>query len=500
MVDSNSPLAGLEHCTADQTSRSMPADSACQETSSQEIGRLGTCFPNLANKGVIKPGQPARLVLAVSGGADSMAMAWLARHWQQHSAKTVALRAVTIDHGLRASSASEAEQVAGWLAAMGIETTIRRLDAVLPQGGVQAWARNRRLDMLAAEAWPEQAMLVLAHQADDQVETLLMRLAKGSGIHGLGGIRQVAEWRGVRLLRPLLGERRALLRQFCQEKRIPFIDDPSNDDLRFERVALRRAAPALAERGFGQPAMQRLGDYAGRIAAGFDQAVAAAASRWCQFLPSGAVILHQQQLLGLPAAARKRLLGCMIEAVGGGLHPVSAAALERLDQVVINAGSMTLGRVMVEYRAAKYPRLVLTAEAASLTPPTAEKNWQFVAPGWWVWCPAGFRIGRLGSRKAAALRRSPCLPFWLQRAPARALAVLPVILPEENCLQHHEMPQPEGGVALDGGGFLPQVVIVDRHSMEPDVPAITQMYFTGFSRGLAASIMEMQGLQKENAV
>jgi len=130
------------------------------------------------------------VVLAVSGGVDSMAMAHiLHQFWAQCQSEPKSLRALIIDHGIRANSAHEAALTAQRLTAFGIPNRIERLAAPAPETGIQAWARDHRYQALWREACRDQAVIVTWHHKEDQAETMMMRLSKGSGIKGLAGMK-----------------------------------------------------------------------------------------------------------------------------------------------------------------------------------------------------------------------------------------------------------------------------------------------------------------------
>lgn len=172
-----------------------------------------------------------RFGVAVSGGPDSMALLWLAS--QAFSGRTYA---ATVDHRLRAAARTEAEMVANWCASQGIPHHILSPELQIT-GNVQSGARTVRYGLL--DEWrSEHAIqwLLTAHHADDQLETLLMRLNRSSGISGLSGIRA----RYVSVLRPLLGWRRAELADIVRSHELPHANDPSNDDSRFDRVEMRK--------------------------------------------------------------------------------------------------------------------------------------------------------------------------------------------------------------------------------------------------------------------
>jgi tRNA(Ile)-lysidine synthase len=183
------------------------------------------------------PDADERIGIAVSGGADSMALLAAAhRCWPGQ------VEAATVDHGLRAEARAEAGMVAGWCAGQGIAHEILTLAGALA-GNLQASAREARY--AALEGWRVERRLdwlATAHQADDQIETFILRLNRGSGVSGLACVRA----RRGHLLRPLLGERRADLRAYCMASDVPFIDDPSNADERFDRVRVRQTMQKLA--------------------------------------------------------------------------------------------------------------------------------------------------------------------------------------------------------------------------------------------------------------
>lgn len=165
-----------------------------------------------------------------------MAMLALARHcW------TAQIEAATVDHGFRPEARDEARMVADWCKAHGVAHAI--LTPAEPiSGSLQAQARMARYALLAQWRFDRGLdWLLTAHQADDQLETILLRLGRGSGVGGLAAVRG----RRDTILRPMLGMRRAELRDYCEAEDVPFIDDPSNLDERFDRVRMRRRLAGL---------------------------------------------------------------------------------------------------------------------------------------------------------------------------------------------------------------------------------------------------------------
>ena len=211
----------------------------------------------LADLTRIARGTPKPLLLAISGGPDSMAMLALAV-----AALPGDIAAATVDHGLRSEAANEARTVASQCAKFGISHAT--LTGATPSGAsLQAHARHLRYALLADHARIiGAAAIATAHHADDQAETFLMRAARGVGLSGLAGIRACVEIEGATILRPLLDWRRAELRAVAARTGMPFVDDPANTDDRHDRTRFRalieaedwldaprlaRSAAALAE-------------------------------------------------------------------------------------------------------------------------------------------------------------------------------------------------------------------------------------------------------------
>ena len=170
------------------------------------------------------------VIVGCSGGADSTALA-LGAHWAARRADT-SVRVIVVDHGLQPGSGHVADAVVGRLTARGLEATVERLHLRRPHaGGVEAAAREARLEALAAPGRP----VLLGHTLDDQAETVLLGLLRGSGTRSLAGM---ADERGP-FLRPLLGLRRADTQQACAQWGVEVWEDPMNEDARFARVAAR---------------------------------------------------------------------------------------------------------------------------------------------------------------------------------------------------------------------------------------------------------------------
>lgn len=190
--------------------------------------------------------------LAVSGGPDSLALLLLAAE-----ARPLRVEAATVDHVLRPESRGEAETVARLCERLGVPHTILTVKwAEKPQSALQERARFMRYRLLGDWARERKVTALLtAHHLDDQAETFLMRLARGSGVKGLAGMRRVTRpQNAAAVVRPLLGWRHSELEAVCATAGVEPVQDPSNDDDRFERVRVRKVlagadwlnAPAIA--------------------------------------------------------------------------------------------------------------------------------------------------------------------------------------------------------------------------------------------------------------
>jgi tRNA(Ile)-lysidine synthase len=199
------------------------------------------------------------IVLAVSGGPDSIALMWLAARWRRAVKKGPRLIAVTVDHGLRPEAAREAREVKRLAGTLEVPHRTLRWTGTKPNTGLPAAAREARYHLLAQAARASGATHILtAHTRDDQAETLLMRMLRGSGIAGLAAMTRETDRGGVRLARPLLDVSKSQLVATLKKAGIGFADDPTNRDTAFTRPRLRALMPALAHEGGDSRNLARL--------------------------------------------------------------------------------------------------------------------------------------------------------------------------------------------------------------------------------------------------
>lgn len=288
-------------------------------------------------------GAKPRLAVAASGGADSTALALLTQTYA--ASRGGALQAYIVDHGLRTGSAEEAALTAQRLAARGIASRVLTLTG-LPRGArLQEAARTARYDALAEAAFAGGFLhLLLGHHAADQSETVAMRAARGPG--GAEGISSWAARSKILLLRPLLGVRPELLRDYLREQAMEWIEDPSNQSQKFERVRLRQSGVTAQPAGAEERAAR-------------EAETAAYLAEHAQFFPEGFVLLNADTA---PPAA----LGALIRTVTGATYAPRQESLTRLGA---NLRPATLGGARILAAGKLGPGWLLVREPAACAPP-----------------------------------------------------------------------------------------------------------------------------------
>jgi len=318
----------------------------------------------------------ARLGLAVSGGADSLAMMHLAADWARSAPHRPALHVLTVDHRLRAASGAEAAAVSVAAGRLGLAATVLAWGGPKPSSGLAAAARTARYRLLGQAAHDLGLDAVLtAHTLDDQAETLLMRLARGSGLDGLAGIPARATIDGLVVLRPLLGIAHDRLVATLQARGVAWIEDPSNTDDRFERARIRAARPALERLGITGRSLaasaRRLARARTAIEAAVDAAMAPAAGivRLSTF---GHAEMDWQRLCGLTEEVRLRVSTRVIELVAAPPEPVSLRRLEALTEARgwgSPAGRTLAGAAFLDAGATATPGSLLVVRELARRPP-----------------------------------------------------------------------------------------------------------------------------------
>ncbi|WP_281992613.1 tRNA lysidine(34) synthetase TilS [Sulfitobacter geojensis] len=262
-------------------------------------------LPNCLSEAFL-PHPPAAMGVAVSGGSDSMALLHLLCEFC--AAKHIRLQAVTVDHCLRPEAASEAAHVAQVCANIGVPHHTLVWDAWRGEGNLQNAARHGRYQAMAN--WAKERgidTIATGHTADDQAETVLMRLARRSGVDGLSAMSGRTLREGITWVRPLLRTRREVLRSYLTHRGIHWVEDPSNKDARYDRIKARNALEHLAPLGIDAEAL-------GEVAENME--TARRALEWHTFLAAkhlvtldaGAVLFNEAELNLQPVEVQRRLM------------------------------------------------------------------------------------------------------------------------------------------------------------------------------------------------
>jgi tRNA(Ile)-lysidine synthase len=300
-----------------------------------------------------------RVLLAVSGGPDSMALMGFAASWRSRQGDAPLMEVVTVDHGLRPESRREAETVAASARQLGLPHRLLSWNAGPVRSAVQEAARAARYELLlslARTAPVVRTAIVTAHTRDDQAETVVMRLARGSGVDGLAAMRaqrQLSAEGPVDLLRPLLDQSKSDLMAWLSDNGMAWVTDPSNSDCRFERGRLRRLQPALEEAGLTAQALalsaRRLARARAALEAATDELMRAAVD-----VHSGAFAeVRMEPFMEAPEEFRVRLLARLIRAFGGAGTDIQLSQIEVLEQSLQarpERTRTTLGGCLIEPR------------------------------------------------------------------------------------------------------------------------------------------------------
>ncbi|MFD2647272.1 tRNA lysidine(34) synthetase TilS [Devosia albogilva] len=277
--------------------------------------------------------------LAVSGGADSLALMLLAHRWAS-SGSAPRLVVYSVDHRLRPEAAAEVAMVLEIAQRLGMEARGLTWTDTKPTTGLQEAARTARYRLIGeAMAADGATVLLTAHHRSDQAETVLMRLAHGSGVEGLKGIAALSRVVGVRVFRPFLDVDREALRRVVVEAGITPAADPSNTDSSYERVRWRQLMPHLAELGLDADTLAGFAERMAETDQVLTQLADAAFSELVLLDGFGAARIEQDRFVALGAAVGTRVLGRVLNIVGGRQKPRALGQVERL-RAQIAGGSL----------------------------------------------------------------------------------------------------------------------------------------------------------------
>lgn len=382
------------------------------------------------------------LAVAVSGGADSLALALLADAWARRRGGHIT--ALTVDHGLRPEAAAEARQVGRWLRAQGIaHRTLRWNEAKTSRANIQAPARNPRANLQARArdaryglltAWCRDhgiADLLIAHHQEDQAETFLLRLARGSGLDGLAAMAAQTPRGGVRLLRPFLAVPKAALVAYLRRRKQPWVEDPSNRDTAYARVRMRALLPLLAAEGLTAERLAETAARLGQARAALAESCADLLNRAAQAHDAGYALLDVAAFAAAPREVALRALARLLVAFGGQDYTPRYERLSRLaDELFAGLkGGRTLAGCRILPQAGG--RALLLREARGLASAMAVGRQAVTWDGRFsITAHAVLRgnvtIAALGEADGRALRQAlPALE--LGALPRLALATLPAL-------------------------------------------------------------------------
>ena len=424
--------------------------------------------------------EPSGILLAVSGGPDSMGLAALLMAWQAKQGEPRAnLFAVVVDHGLRQGSDDEADMVAETLTQFGLPTHVIRITSPKPAAGFAEWARQQRYEVLRQEALRRHAVLLTAHHQDDQLETIEMRLSRGSGLRGLAGMATETRYLGVRLIRPCLGFRKQELADIARQAGLSFIQDPTNHDERFERPRIRTNRPLRNTAGIADSHLLRLSQYASRIITPLDRLLMSATPPWMDIRPEGFIKMPRRALShrGFPHMVRKTLQHMMAKP-----YPPRDEAMEELALRLKSGKDATLGGC--EWRLdSRWPEdIIICRETDDMSDAAEFDHGKGVFDGrWLIAYPAPVRVEPLGRHRFAALKRRFPHKNWPFQAMPRAFWSMPVLIGDKNKnLQDH------GCLLLDDGALFPHLI---KNNIKASKDAISNTaYQTPLREPIAAFI------------
>lgn len=291
-----------------------------------------------------------------------MSLVLLAADWA--AARGGRIDAVTVDHGLRPESASEAQTVGRWLAAAGIAHYVLTWDSAGPTSGIEAAARDARYELLEEFCRARGVLhLLVGHHRSDQTETREMRRSRASGPAGLAGMPSVRELSHARILRPLLTFPRDRLTATLIGRDQDWIEDPSNEDVRFARARLRTA------NAMGHEAIAE--DDAGDARVSTDLSLARLAARAATVHPSGYAVIDAGRLSGVPQQLAQHLVGNVVRCVAGRVYPPRGERLSRMVMRITDDaldGGATLAGCLLRPLGAG--RVIVLREFAAIAAPT----------------------------------------------------------------------------------------------------------------------------------
>lgn len=359
------------------------------------------------------PEPPARLGVAVSGGGDSLALLHLLHAWR--NAGGPALRAATVDHGLRREAGDEADGVAQICAGLEIAHDTLDWSGWDGTGNLPDRARRARYALLADWAQAHGiGDIAVGHTEDDLAETFVMRLSRGAGVDGLSAMQDRWHQGPVTFHRPLLDAPRAALRDLLRARGVDWVDDATNADMRYERARVRDGLGALAATGLDAPALARTARRLADARSALDQ-VARAAARDIVTTKAGDILIARGRLNELPDEVARRILQASLRWIAGAGYTPRGTAMTRFLTAARAGTAMTLQGCLLHAGADTVRIGREYAAVADLRVPAADVwdgRWRITGPAM-----DGAQTGALGP---AGLRDCPA---WRESGLARASAL-----------------------------------------------------------------------------
>ena len=357
-----------------------------------------------------------KIAVATSGGADSMCLLYLTQLWcNDHNLE---LTALIVDHKLRTESTAEAQEVANIIQDRSIKAKVLTWEGKKPEANIHHHARKARYKLLTDYCKREGIeKLLVAHNLQDQAETVLLRIYRGSGIDGIAGINRYIKFNGIEVIRPLLEVNRQQIEDTLKIAEWPWIEDPSNQNLKFDRVKVRQFIEKLPDKGTWLNRINLLASNARRAKDYLHQVTAEKLESCVEFNEFGYASLNLNEFLKLHEEIGLRVLVVIFKALSGKEFKPRLNNLEHLYYKIQSKGlfTVTLGNLKIK---SKKSLIIFYRELYALEEKVALK-----AGITCVWDHrfqiklqnSGFFVGGLGQENWLKIRKSPgdypLLPF-----------------------------------------------------------------------------------------
>ncbi len=424
------------------------------------------------------PQSSQAIVLAVSGGADSLGMvalitSWYARLAVEHNQPLPSLTAMIVDHGLRDDSTTEAEQVKSMLESAGINTYVAQITDTPPEHGLAEWARKKRYDLLTAAAMRRDAVLMTAHHADDQLETVEMRLSRGSGLRGLAAIRPETGYLGVRLIRPCLGFTKSELARAAHLAGFDPVLDPTNMDQRYQRPRLRANRQWRGQSGVTDQQLMSLCDLSARLMEQADQSISAMAPDMFSLYPQGYAVMTKQ---ACEAKGFFLIASYILRHMGVKPYLPSDDALANVRaRLLAGDGAVTLAGCEWRWDSRNADQVIIYREPeVAIAPICLPQGHGMFDRRWRISYPHPVKVEAIGAKRFAQVKSYlPHADHWPRRM-ARVFWSLPVLIDENSKnLAHLDR------LVLDDGAIFPHVKKVENKSCDEFLPDFSIVRFLG---------------------